>query len=307
METGKTLGNLIGKRFGQLTVISLEKLAGSKRQYARCRCECGKEPWCAVRDLRSGAIQHCGCNRYKKPAKKPSRVKKPVKIKEFRRAAAKEHRAARQARKERRWTARTRTAARRARQAEEAERKAQRTAQKEQIAQAAEKRLKRYGGLGGTKGCGEWLSFNEFSQDSRKKAPFGLDTYCKACSARKEKDRPKPKRTDGRAKALKKKYNLTLAQHDAILNSQGRACGRCRVPFVEPFTPVTGPQTDHCHDHCDACRQTGKTCGSPDAIRGLLCMACSVLLTTSFCLSHPDDPYLVRYRARRAAAELEAA
>jgi hypothetical protein len=59
------LMNFVGNKYGKLTVI--EELAptllkdGRKLRYAKCSCECGKEKISTWSNLRSGKINHCGC------------------------------------------------------------------------------------------------------------------------------------------------------------------------------------------------------------------------------------------------------
>lgn len=52
--------NIIGKRFGKLTVKEYGKKVG-KKQYCICKCDCGKE--CEVRsdNLKMGKTKSCGC------------------------------------------------------------------------------------------------------------------------------------------------------------------------------------------------------------------------------------------------------
>lgn len=55
--------NMVGRRFGRLTVIGFGGLDNWGAALWRCRCDCGTE--CTVRGgrLRSGASQSCGCLR----------------------------------------------------------------------------------------------------------------------------------------------------------------------------------------------------------------------------------------------------
>lgn len=62
---GKTI-NLIGQRFGKLTVI--EKAPKGERRGTRwlCQCDCGNTKIVYGVDLRSGGVQSCGCKRSEK-------------------------------------------------------------------------------------------------------------------------------------------------------------------------------------------------------------------------------------------------
>ena len=53
--------NLVGKRFGKLTV--LEKLPEKENRYYtwRCRCDCGGEIVVNTKRLQRGTVTNCGC------------------------------------------------------------------------------------------------------------------------------------------------------------------------------------------------------------------------------------------------------
>ena len=53
--------DLIGKRFGKLTVIKRVKRIDSKHVYWLCKCDCGKETMVRSQHLREGKINSCGC------------------------------------------------------------------------------------------------------------------------------------------------------------------------------------------------------------------------------------------------------
>ena len=59
--------NLIGEKFGMLTVISQSNSNKQKRRMWICRCDCGKlkEKAVTTHDLKSGAVRSCGCLYYK--------------------------------------------------------------------------------------------------------------------------------------------------------------------------------------------------------------------------------------------------
>lgn len=54
------LMNLVGQRFGRLTVIAEAQRRG-KARYWLCRCDCGKEREYFLGNLRRGVSQSCGC------------------------------------------------------------------------------------------------------------------------------------------------------------------------------------------------------------------------------------------------------
>lgn len=56
---GKRL-DLVGRRFGRLTVLALTDKQGVKRRWL-CRCDCGHESIAHTHDLTSGKHQSCGC------------------------------------------------------------------------------------------------------------------------------------------------------------------------------------------------------------------------------------------------------
>ena len=64
-----------------------------------------------------------------------------------------------------------------------------------------------------------------------------------------------------RKKKLRTKYNMTVEQYDSILKEQNNCCKICSTHESEFNKRLA---VDHCHT-------TGK-------IRGLLCMACNILL-----------------------------
>jgi hypothetical protein len=59
-----TLIDIIGQRFGFLTVVSLSHQdTVSKIYYWKCKCDCGNEVTVRGKDLRSGNTKSCGCYR----------------------------------------------------------------------------------------------------------------------------------------------------------------------------------------------------------------------------------------------------
>ena len=55
------INNLIGKRFGMLTVVSLNKRRMTRATYWDCICDCGNKTTVFVRNLHSGKTRSCGC------------------------------------------------------------------------------------------------------------------------------------------------------------------------------------------------------------------------------------------------------
>ena len=58
--------DLVGQRFGRLTVLERIGSNGGKYVYWRCQCDCGNIVEVATRNLRSGGTVSCGCNRQEK-------------------------------------------------------------------------------------------------------------------------------------------------------------------------------------------------------------------------------------------------
>jgi hypothetical protein len=95
-------------------------------------------------------------------------------------------------------------------------------------------------------------------------------------------------------------YGLTLEWFTAHLKALGNACERCHTPFRNLGNDC---HVDHDHLHCGSCDTGRGSCRNPDAVRGLLCQGCSIKLTRRWEAANPHDPYLVAYRARRAALD----
>lgn len=62
-EPRKSCEELIGQRFGNLTVVDIVRIvqSGRKRIYCRCKCDCGNTKDIYKRRLLSGEINSCGC------------------------------------------------------------------------------------------------------------------------------------------------------------------------------------------------------------------------------------------------------
>lgn len=84
-----------------------------------------------------------------------------------------------------------------------------------------------------------------------------------------------------RDRILQRKFGITLAQYNEMLEKQG---GKCKICKADPKTLSKDLAVDHCHN-------TGK-------IRGLLCIACNTALGKL-----KDSPELLRV----AISYLEAA
>lgn len=62
--------DLIGQRFGMLTVVGVAREGGSKvMPLMRCICDCGKETTPQPYSLKRGATKSCGCNQIKAKTK----------------------------------------------------------------------------------------------------------------------------------------------------------------------------------------------------------------------------------------------
>jgi hypothetical protein len=91
----------------------------------------------------------------------------------------------------------------------------------------------------------------------------GAKHLCKKCSTAKTREwaaaNPRAWDRHRRKSVLKRRYNMTLEQFDALLASQGGVCAICRNPPTDPrgFRPHVD------HDHA-----TGK-------VRGVLCWKCN--------------------------------
>lgn len=62
MEHSRKKLNLIGQRFGKLTVLAPAENIGGRTAW-RCRCDCGQERVVKTTNLRSGRTTNCGCVR----------------------------------------------------------------------------------------------------------------------------------------------------------------------------------------------------------------------------------------------------
>ncbi|MDO5018790.1 MAG: hypothetical protein Q4E02_05760 [Lagierella massiliensis] len=61
-RNGNKAENLIGKRFGLLTVIERVENKNDRVSWL-CKCDCGKEKICTAQSLKAGKVKSCGCLR----------------------------------------------------------------------------------------------------------------------------------------------------------------------------------------------------------------------------------------------------
>ena len=72
--------NLIGQRFGRLTVTDRIGMNDNRLVMWQCRCDCGREVPVSTRDLRSRGVVSCGCNRLEKSRTNLNSVPQSVKL-----------------------------------------------------------------------------------------------------------------------------------------------------------------------------------------------------------------------------------
>jgi Recombination endonuclease VII len=66
-----------------------------------------------------------------------------------------------------------------------------------------------------------------------------------------------------RARMLRWRYGLTVAQYTSLMDTQKNRCAICRAPF-NPRMKQLAPQVDHCHE--------------TNRVRGILCTTCNTAL-----------------------------
>lgn len=67
--------NIIGQKFGKLTVISMRSDRGRSNQIMYdCKCDCGNNHITSGESIRSGKSKSCGCNRKNPPNKENDRI-----------------------------------------------------------------------------------------------------------------------------------------------------------------------------------------------------------------------------------------
>ena len=105
--------------------------------------------------------------------------------------------------------------------------------------------------------CGYYEKWDQFNKD--KKGFKGCYSICKECKRKNHLNRYCP--TKQRAKALKKRYGITMEQYEKMLVAQHHGCKICGISSEEHGRFLF---VDHCHT-------TGK-------IRGLLCHSCNTAI-----------------------------
>ena len=103
--------------------------------------------------------------------------------------------------------------------------------------------------------CHQILSLEMFAIDRSNKTN-GRQGTCKLCGAARRKIQYT--REQERWRHIKRKYNLTQEQWEALFKAQGSCCAICGT--TDPGSSY-GWHTDHCHE-------TNK-------VRGILCMGCN--------------------------------
>lgn len=58
---GNGFDNLIGRKFGRLTVIGLSEKKSGRKSYWVCECECGNKKLVRSDGLKRGQVRSCGC------------------------------------------------------------------------------------------------------------------------------------------------------------------------------------------------------------------------------------------------------
>ena len=67
--------NIIGQKFGKLTVINMRSDRGNSNQIMYdCKCDCGNNNITSGESIRSGKSKSCGCNRKNPPNKENDRI-----------------------------------------------------------------------------------------------------------------------------------------------------------------------------------------------------------------------------------------
>jgi hypothetical protein len=108
--------------------------------------------------------------------------------------------------------------------------------------------------------CRLWLPHSAFYKVADKSRPYGLSGYCRDCC------RGSQSPVLQRASAFKRRYGITLAGYNALLEKQGGVCAICHQPQRETHKNGKAYMLAVDHDH-----STGK-------VRGLLCNKCNQAL-----------------------------
>ena len=113
------------------------------------------------------------------------------------------------------------------------------------------------------KKCGCTKSLTDFYKTGRKNdKPDARHYVCKQCTIARVSANNDPVRA--RAHHLKRQYNITVEEYDAMLKQQENACAICGSSTPGNSRRNTYFAVDHCHT-------TGK-------VRGLLCHKCNTAL-----------------------------
>lgn len=118
--------------------------------------------------------------------------------------------------------------------------------------------------------CKKEKTLNEFGVDRRRSRSMSACKSCRTESQRAwrtskpgyEQARYQRDRQRTRERHLVRKYGVTLAAYDQMLQRQGGKCAICQAPEAEQFKGVF--HVDHCH--------------ASGAVRGLLCRGCNHML-----------------------------
>lgn len=111
----------------------------------------------------------------------------------------------------------------------------------------------------GCKTCGEIKALSEFGK--RHDNPDGYEPHCRECTNRKKRATYRKNAANGNARTyhFRRKYGITPADYDTLLQKQNGLCAICgKTNSKAKWHPLA---VDHCHE-------TGK-------IRGLLCHNCN--------------------------------
>jgi hypothetical protein len=135
----------------------------------------------------------------------------------------------------------------------------------------------------GPDNCGhQYRAWSEFTP-SWSRAANNRHSHCKCCMAAQARARraadPEAERLYQFESGLKRKFNITLEQYQALGEAQGWVCALCGEPETRLASGkntdgkrVQSLSVDHDHSCCPGSRSCGK------CIRGLLCAHCNWLV-----------------------------
>jgi len=131
--------------------------------------------------------------------------------------------------------------------------------------------------------CNQVVSVKEFYP--HKKTKSGLQSWCKDCSRKSNRENRKPSTPEQKKAAIERqrkryqadpqrhkswvikwKYNITKEEYDDIFIKQGESCAICG-------TKESGGK-GWCIDHDHSCCPDGNSCGK--CVRGILCTRCNM-------------------------------